>query len=173
VRIPSSRLILRADTVLFKRSPGRKHALQQRCTTICVLSTSSWAVSLLLSLYTSSEERKIRSGFLFRLDPAVFPLFTTFWTYPRALSRLTGRSTKNCMVRGTVKLHHICDLIESFVGPISSISVLGTTYIIINDTQVCFELLDKRSSIYSNRPIFHYGGELYVFVCRSTFLRRN
>lgn len=34
--------------------------------------------------------------------------------------------------------------------------------IIINDMQTAFDLLDKKSSIYSSRPRIVFGGEMYV-----------
>ncbi|KAI5118228.1 hypothetical protein M0805_000724 [Coniferiporia weirii] len=47
-------------------------------------------------------------------------------------------------------------------GPISSLSVLGTTIIILNDAQVAFDLLEKRSAIYSDRPSFPFGGDILL-----------
>jgi hypothetical protein len=46
-------------------------------------------------------------------------------------------------------------------GPISSVKALGTRVIIINDLQTAIDLLDTRSSIYSNRPVFPFAGEMY------------
>lgn len=39
-----------------------------------------------------------------------------------------------------------------FVGPISSLTVLGQTFIIINDSDIAFELMRDRSAIHSSRP---------------------
>jgi hypothetical protein len=47
-----------------------------------------------------------------------------------------------------------------FKGPISSVNALGTRVIIINDLQTAIDLLETRSSIYSNRPVFPFAGEL-------------
>lgn len=41
---------------------------------------------------------------------------------------------------------------KDIYGPISCVTVLGQTLIIINDKHVAFELMDKRASIYSGRP---------------------
>ena len=41
-----------------------------------------------------------------------------------------------------------------------SVSVLGQQMIILNSAQTAFEMLDKKSSIYSDRPIIPMGGEL-------------
>lgn len=46
-------------------------------------------------------------------------------------------------------------------GPISSVTVLGSTFVIINDAQIAFELLRDRSSIHSSRPSQVFSGELY------------
>ena len=54
------------------------------------------------------------------------------------------------------------DLIAIMIGPISSITVLGQKIIIVNDVKIALDLMDKRSSIYSNRPILTFGGEMYV-----------
>ena len=47
-------------------------------------------------------------------------------------------------------------------GPISSVEVFGSTMIIVNDRGVAIDLLDKRSAIYSSRPVLTFGGELQV-----------
>ena len=45
-------------------------------------------------------------------------------------------------------------------GPISSISVFGTTMIIINDSRIAFDLFEKRSSTFSDRPRMVFAGEM-------------
>ncbi|KAJ6558729.1 cytochrome P450 [Mycena sp. CBHHK59/15] len=45
-------------------------------------------------------------------------------------------------------------------GDISSVSVLGQQIAILNSAQVAMEMLDKKSSIYSDRPVIEMGGEL-------------
>lgn len=49
---------------------------------------------------------------------------------------------------------------KDIYGPISSISVLGTTLVIINDSRIAFDLFEKRSTIYSDRPRMVFGGEM-------------
>ena len=44
--------------------------------------------------------------------------------------------------------------------PISSVEVFGSTMIIVNDREVAVDLLDKRSAIYSSRPVLTFGGEM-------------
>ncbi|THH05850.1 hypothetical protein EW145_g4503 [Phellinidium pouzarii] len=56
------------------------------------------------------------------------------------------------------------------VGPISSVSVPGTTIIILNEAEACFDLLDKRSAIYSERPFFQFGGEMVGLSGTTTLL---
>ena len=46
---------------------------------------------------------------------------------------------------------------KQLYGPITHLSALGKSFMIINDQKVALELLDKRSTIYSNRPEFHFA----------------
>ncbi|KAI0068104.1 cytochrome P450 oxidoreductase [Artomyces pyxidatus] len=45
-------------------------------------------------------------------------------------------------------------------GPISSVSILGQPVIFLNSLDVCNDLLEKRSSIYSGRPVLPFAGEM-------------
>jgi hypothetical protein len=47
-------------------------------------------------------------------------------------------------------------------GPISSITVLGQTFIIINDAQIALELLRDRSAVHSARPHMVFSSDMYV-----------
>ena len=47
-------------------------------------------------------------------------------------------------------------------GPISSVTVMGQTLVIINDSQLAFELMEKRSVKHSSRPKQVFAGEMYV-----------
>lgn len=49
-----------------------------------------------------------------------------------------------------------------YIGPISSVRVLTQTIILLNTLDVSQDLLDRRSQIYSNRPILPFAGEMYV-----------
>lgn len=42
-------------------------------------------------------------------------------------------------------------------GPISSLTVFGQTIVIIHDRNMAIELMDKRSSIHSGRPVMPFG----------------
>lgn len=48
-------------------------------------------------------------------------------------------------------------------GPISSLSAMGQTIVILNDMKICIELLEKRSAIYSDRPRMVFLVDLYVY----------
>lgn len=50
----------------------------------------------------------------------------------------------------------------TYTGPISSVTVLGQTMIIINDAQITFELMRDRSAIHSSRPSQIFSGEMYA-----------
>lgn len=45
-------------------------------------------------------------------------------------------------------------------GDISHIEILGRHIVVLNSVKVAVELLDKKSSKYSDRPILPMGGEL-------------
>lgn len=49
---------------------------------------------------------------------------------------------------------------ECLVGPISCVTALGTTFIILNDIETAFELLDKWSAIYSSRYETTFGAKM-------------
>ncbi|KAI1209572.1 putative cytochrome P450 oxidoreductase OrdA-like protein [Annulohypoxylon truncatum] len=49
---------------------------------------------------------------------------------------------------------------KDLYGPISSITVMGQTIVIINDAKLAFELLEKRSTKHSSRPRQIFAGEM-------------
>ncbi|PWY89157.1 cytochrome P450 [Aspergillus heteromorphus CBS 117.55] len=49
---------------------------------------------------------------------------------------------------------------KKLYGPISSLTILGQTIIVLNDKRSAFDLLDKRSTIYSSRPRMTFAGEI-------------
>ncbi|KAL4972955.1 cytochrome P450 [Aspergillus desertorum] len=55
-------------------------------------------------------------------------------------------------------LHFLCH--KDAYGPISSLTVFGQTIVILNDARVAFDLLEKRSNIYSSRPRMVFAGEM-------------
>jgi hypothetical protein len=48
----------------------------------------------------------------------------------------------------------------AYEGPLSSITVLGKTIVIINDAKIALELMDKRSAKHSSRPKQIFAGEM-------------
>jgi hypothetical protein len=50
---------------------------------------------------------------------------------------------------------------KDLCGPISSITIFGQTIVILNDSRIAFDLLEKRSTIYSSRPKMTFAGEMY------------
>ncbi|KAJ5485564.1 hypothetical protein N7539_005552 [Penicillium diatomitis] len=49
---------------------------------------------------------------------------------------------------------------KELYGPISSVTVLEQTIVLINDPKTATELLNKRSSIYSSRPRMVFANDL-------------
>ncbi|KAL1743914.1 cytochrome P450 [Schizophyllum fasciatum] len=45
-------------------------------------------------------------------------------------------------------------------GGLASATILGQTLVIVNDPKIAVDLLDKRSSAFSDRPVMQMGGEL-------------
>ncbi|KAI0202311.1 cytochrome P450 [Astrocystis sublimbata] len=60
---------------------------------------------------------------------------------------------------GVLEAHHWLRH-KALYGPISSVTVFGQSIIIVNDAQLVFELLEKRSTKYSSRPKQQFSGEL-------------
>ena len=54
----------------------------------------------------------------------------------------------------------IIDRVICCKGGICSVTLLGQTLIILNSAELAVEMLEKKSSIYSDRPILQMGGEL-------------
>jgi hypothetical protein len=50
---------------------------------------------------------------------------------------------------------------KDLYGPISSVTVLGQTLILIHDKEIAFELMEKRSSVHSSRPHMEFANEMY------------
>ena len=51
-------------------------------------------------------------------------------------------------------------LTNPFAGEITYLNVIGQKMIILNSSKAAVDLLDKRSSIYSNRPVVMMAGEI-------------
>lgn len=70
---------------------------------------------------------------------------------------------------GALEYKHWLQHKEQF-GPLSSVTVMGQTIVIIHDKDVAFELMEKRASKHSGRPSMKFAMELYV---QKVSLRRN
>lgn len=62
---------------------------------------------------------------------------------------------------GMLECHHWLKH-KDLYGPISSITVLGQTFVIINDAQIALELLRDRSAIHSARPHMVFSSDMYA-----------
>ncbi len=62
---------------------------------------------------------------------------------------------------GMLECHHWLKH-KDLYGPISSITVLGQTFVIINDAQIAIELLRDRSAIHSARPHMVFSSDMYA-----------
>ena len=51
---------------------------------------------------------------------------------------------------------------QTMTGPISSVTILGQTIIMVNDRQMSIDLMETRSSINSSRPRMTFAGEMCV-----------
>ncbi|KAI4666122.1 uncharacterized protein J4E78_003589 [Alternaria triticimaculans] len=60
---------------------------------------------------------------------------------------------------GMLECHHWLRH-KDIYGPLSSVTVLGQTFIIINDPEIAFELLRDRSAIHSSRPSQTFSGDI-------------
>ena len=62
---------------------------------------------------------------------------------------------------GMLECHHWLKH-KYLYGPISSVTILGQTFVIINDPDIAFELLRDRAAIHSSRPSQVFSGDMYV-----------
>ncbi|KAF2787590.1 cytochrome P450 [Melanomma pulvis-pyrius CBS 109.77] len=60
---------------------------------------------------------------------------------------------------GMLECHHWLKH-KDLYGPISSVTVLGQTFVIINDAQIALELLRDRSAVHSARPYMVFSSEM-------------
>jgi hypothetical protein len=55
-------------------------------------------------------------------------------------------------------------------GDIMHVQVLGQHIIVLNSVKTAMEMLDNKSAVYSDRPVFPMGGELFGFKDALPFL---
>ena len=53
-------------------------------------------------------------------------------------------------------LNDLCVLL----GPMTTVSVFGQPMIVVNSAKIAIDMMDKKSAIYSDRPVMPMGGEL-------------
>ena len=46
------------------------------------------------------------------------------------------------------------------LGPMTTVSVFGQSMIVVNKAKTAIDMMDKKSAIYSDRPVMQMGGEL-------------
>ncbi|KAJ8086182.1 hypothetical protein PM082_005005 [Marasmius tenuissimus] len=92
--------------------------------------------------------------------PSGFPLLGNVLDMPSEQEWLTfaqwGEAYGLCSITIFFQLTHI----PIPVGDICSVTVLGQTIVVLNSLKAAVDILDKKSSIYSDRPILQMGGEL-------------
>lgn len=89
----------------------------------------------------------------------VFQSLVTSWAcQPRRNGLRSPNGDTSTVRRQVIYPSHSDPLLH--VGPIIRVTVLGKPLIILNDVEDARALLDKRSKIYSDRPVFEMGGEL-------------
>jgi hypothetical protein len=60
---------------------------------------------------------------------------------------------------GVLECHHWLQHKETY-GPISSVTAMGQTIVIVNDATIALDLLRDRSAIYSSRPSLVFAGDM-------------
>lgn len=51
---------------------------------------------------------------------------------------------------------------KELYGPVSSVTVLGQTIVVLNEYDIAVELLEKNSAVYSDRASLTFANEMYV-----------
>lgn len=74
--------------------------------------------------------------------------------------------------KGLPEYQHWINFKDAY-GPISSVTVLGTTVVIIHDKQAAHDMLEKTSSKTSSRPNLYFGGKLCGFEEILSFMSYN
>lgn len=112
-------------------------------------------LSYLLSSFYSSNLQDLR----FLLDPRDYRLLAMCWIcHPKKIGLRLQNGAKRMVCSIILFFSHGFDFVSA--GDISSVTVLGQPLIILNSTKVAVEMLDKKSTIYSDRPVLQMGGEL-------------
>ncbi|KAH4117801.1 hypothetical protein HBI62_070710 [Parastagonospora nodorum] len=73
---------------------------------------------------------------------------------------------------GVLECHHWLKH-KDLYGPISSVTAMGQTFIIINDPDIAFELLRDRAAIHSSRPCPVFSGDMVGFAGATAMIPYN
>ncbi|KAJ4297910.1 hypothetical protein N0V90_005809 [Kalmusia sp. IMI 367209] len=112
---------------------------------MAIVSTSAIAIFFALGiLYVFNRLRKPKHTRPLPPGPKGIPMLGNVNDMPKA---------------GMLECHHWAQH-KDIYGPISSVTVLGQTFVIINDPQIAFELMRDRSAIHSSRPGQAFSGEM-------------
>jgi hypothetical protein len=85
------------------------------------------------------------------------------WIHWLKHKELYGRYSTLHIRKSNLSRHYtlvIVDVLMTFLGPISSLTVLGQTIVIVNDMKTAVGLLNKRSAVYSSRPKMVFASEM-------------
>jgi hypothetical protein len=128
---------------------------------------SSWACTLQSASCLASHLRRSL------LDRKVSLLSGTCWTSGWRRSGLCSENGVRHGVNESTLLTHYVLFKHSRVGDIVSISAFGQVFIILNSAQAAYDLLGKKSIIYSGRPVPLFAGELCGWRDNLAFLQNT
>lgn len=118
---------------------------------------------LLYVILRITLSQRVRYSFPLPPGPKPLPLIGNALDFPDSHEGRFWAKHEN--LYGTLKFRPFIfaqTYINFCAGPISSVTSLGSTFIILNDQKIAVDLLDKRSMHYSSRPVFVFGGKMFA-----------
>ena len=97
--------------------------------------------------------------------PKGLPVLGNALQMPREHSWLAFTEWANVYGQSSFALRRGSLLDTDISGPIMHLSVLGSSFIVLSSREVVVDLLEKRSTMYSDRPVIPMAGELWVVTC--------